>query len=202
MSKTIKSHIYNNVTYDSLEEIEFQKFLDEAKEKGFIKKYIYQPPSYELIPKATETITDSKGKTKEKVLYRSHSYTADWIIYPNQKFIDLPHKWKINYDGTYIVDIKGTYNLYGGDRILPIHQKLLYEKFKLHLNKVNPQELFLKINIVPESVRWMSNRKEKTLKKIYKNVGTFDDYIKNLKIKEKTGKQINTNFFKSSKFND
>jgi hypothetical protein len=186
-----KEYIYKDVVYDSKEEIEFKVFLEEATQHGFIKNYIYQPPSYELIPKAT--YKDSKGKTK--TLFRSHSYTADWIIYPTPLFEELNHNLKISKDGTYIIDIKGLYNRNGGDRILAIHQKLLYDKHKLILNKVNPEDFFKTINIAPEGLRWNLNvKKEKRLKKAFKNLDTFEEFLDKIKIKHLTGKQININY--------
>ena len=191
MSKK-KEYIYNNIVFDSKEEIEFQIFLDEAKEHGLIDSYIYQPPSYELIPKAT--YKDAKGK--ERTLFRAHNYTADWIIHPTELFDELDHGLKKSYDGTYIVDIKGTYNKNGGDRILPIHAKLLYNKFGLILNKIVPEEFFKKANIAPEGLRWNQNvKKEKRLRKAFEKLDSFDAFKKRVNEKKETGKQININYF-------
>lgn len=191
MSKK-KEYIYNNIVFDSKEEIEFQIFLDEAKQHGLIKESIYQPPSYELIPKAT--YIDAKGK--EKTLFRAHNYTADWIIYPTELFDELPHGLKKSYDGTYIIDIKGTYNKNGGDRILPIHAKLLYNKYNLILNKVVPEIFFKTANIAPEGLRWNQNiKKEKRLRKAFEDLDSFEDFKRRVKEKKETGKQINISYF-------
>lgn len=198
MGKNSKSkYIYKDITYDSKEEIEFQIFLDEAKEIGLVKNFIYQPKSFILIPKATEQIKDDKGRIKEKVVYREHKYTADWQIEFDPAFDSLPHGWKKNIkNNNYLVDIKGMYNAYGGDRIFPIHQKLLYEKYKLHVNKVIPEEFFKLINTVPEGIRYKAGRKEKEIKKAYNKVGTMLDLKKRIDNFKQNNIQINFGFFK------
>lgn len=185
-----KEHKYNGIVYDSAEEIDFQIFLDEAKDLGLITSFEYQPPSYELIPKAEITING-----KKKVLLRSYSYTADWKIFTTDLFDILPHKWHKNKDGSYLVDIKGEYNRHGGDRIFPINQKLLYNIHKVYVNKVIPKEFFRIIDIAPEGVRW--NKIKKTeLKKDYKSIGSFEDFKNKQKAYIDKGTQINFKFLK------
>ena len=188
---TKKSYIYKNITYDSQEEIDFVIFLEEAKKYKLIKKYIYQPPSYELCPKAI--YYDANGKKKT---LRAHSYTADFLIYPNKLFDELNHGLIPNKDKTYLIDIKRTYNRNGGDRILPIHQKWLYDKYKLFVNKVIPELFFKQANIAPEELRWNKNiKKEKVLKKSFKGLDSFPEFLQRVKCKQETGKQINLNLF-------
>lgn len=188
-----KEYKYNNIHYDSAEEIDFQIFLDEAKELGLILDFEYQPKSFELIPKAEITV-----KGKKKVLLRSYSYTADWRIKASEMFDTLPHKWHKNEDGTYLVDIKGEYNRHGGDRIFPINQKLLYNKYNVYVNKVIPKEFFKIIDIAPEGVRW--NKIKKTeLKKDYKTIGSFEDFKKKQIAYNNKGTQINFKFLKNAK---
>ena len=188
MSK--KSKVYKGITYDSQEEIEFSIFLDEAIQYKLIKKYIYQPPSYELSPKMS--YKDIRGKTKT---LRAHKYTADFLIYPNELFNELNHSLVPNKDGTYLIDIKGLFNKNGGDRILPIHQKWLYSKYNIFVNKVVPESFFKEVNIAPEELRWNKNiKKEKKLKKAFKDLDSFEDFLNKVKIKNQTGKQINLKF--------
>lgn len=180
-----KKYIYNNIQFDSQEEIDFQKFLEEGKQIGLIKDWVYHPQSFILIPKAVTLIN---GKTK--VLYREHKYTPDWIFTASLKFDKLNHGLKKNSDNTYIVDIKGMYNRHGGDRIFPLNAKLMYKEYQLHVNKLIPDLFFKNINIVPEGVRFMQNRKTPTLKKAYEKIGTFAEF------KESENKIININKLK------
>lgn len=186
-----KSYIYKNITYDSQEEIDFVIFLEEAKKYKLIKKYIYQPPSYELSPKAVYYDINGKKKT-----LRAHNYTADFLIYPNSLFNELNHGLIPNKDKTFLIDVKGTFNKNGGDRILPIHQKWMFDKYKLFVNKVIPELFFKQANIAPEALRWNKNiKKEKVLKKAFKSLDSFPDFLKRVKCKQQTGKQININLF-------
>ena len=183
------NYIYKDIEYDSKEEIEFKIFLEEAQSFNIIQDYIYQPPTYELIPKAT--YVDNKGKTR--TLFRAHNYTADWLIYPTELFDKLNHGLKKNSDGTYLIDIKGMFNKNGGDRIFPIHQKLLYDKYKIIVNKVVPEVFFKQANIAPEGLRWNKNiKKEKTLKKSFIGLNSFEEFL--AQSDNNLGKQINIGF--------
>jgi len=165
----------------SNEEKEFLRFLEESKSHGFIQNYQYEPVSFELIPKKTEIFfrelkRKKTLKTVEKTIYQGHKYTPDFIFTPTEKFLERAHKLRVNTDGSIIVDTKGAYNLHGGDRIFPIHQKLLYHVYGLHVNKVVPIEFFQRFGICPDDLRWMKNRKKPTKRKHYKNIISFEEY--------------------------
>ena len=48
--------IFEGITFDSEEEIQFYIFLRDAKRLGLIVDFQYQPESFLLVPKATEDI--------------------------------------------------------------------------------------------------------------------------------------------------
>lgn len=184
-----KSFKYKGKDYDSAEEIEFQQFLDDCKTFGYISDSTYQPPAYELIPKAT-TIVYKERKTMppkkvERVLYRAHIYTLDWMFQPCEKFEKLNHGLLKSNDGKYYVDVKGVYNLHGGDRIFPIHQKLMYYRYGICVNKLIPKEFFKSIGIVPDACKWKRNRKTPEPKKAYANLPTFKEFEDKCKKYEK-----------------
>ena len=168
--------------FDSAEEIEFYIFLKDGKRLGFIRDFTYQPESFVLIPKATVTEEvpykrKHGSKVKERVLYREHSYTADFsfVIQPDL-FARLGNTGLLhNGDNVVYVDIKGKYNRHGGDRIFPIHQKLLYYKYGIHLNKVVPEDFFRRIGCAPDAIMWMKGRKTKTRKTAYRGMQTLDE---------------------------
>lgn len=176
--------VYSGIEFDSDAEVEFYMFLEDLKKHKLIKEFIYQPPTYTLLPKVTEIRTiQLKTKTKqvEKTLYRAHEYTADFLIKINPDVfekVDPNHILRVNKDNTILVDIKGTYNDYGGDRIYKIHEKMMYYFFKLHLNKVVPEEYFKAIRIAPDRIRWMKNRKTPTLRKSYINTQSVEEFCK------------------------
>ena len=79
---------------------------------------------------------------------------------------------------------------------MPIHQKWLYAKYKLFVNKVIPELFFKQANIAPEELRWNKNiKKEKVLKKSFKGLDSFPEFLQRVKCKQETGKQINLNLF-------
>ena len=84
-------------------------------------------------------------------------------------------------------------NKNGVDRIFPIHQKLLYDKYKIIVNKVVPEVFFKQANIAPEGLRWNKNiKKEKTLKKSFIGLNSFEEFL--AQSDNNLGKQINIGF--------
>lgn len=206
MPKVSKNNFpYNGIVFDSKEEIQFYIFLRDIKKLGLILEFEYQPSSFLLIPKAEieESYHTKSGKLKikTKTLYRDHSYTADFKVIVNpETFYASPiyQNGKLNVNNltnTFYVDVKGSYNKFGGDRIFPIHQKMVYWKFKEHVNKIIPDELFLRIGYVPEELRWMKNRKEKTLYTKYLGLKSLEELsTKNVKTINNNKKTINVGF--------
>lgn len=175
-------NIYKDINYDSIEEVEFKQFLEDCLKYKLVEWEKYQPKTYELIPRKTykkEKVFKTKPSIfEEKTLYHSHEYTPDWLIKPTNKFLELDHGLNVNDDGTILIDIKGQYNRHGGDRIFPIHQKLMFHLFNIHVNKIVPIKFFKKINLVADSIRWKKNRKTPELKKNFKGIDTFEDKYK------------------------
>ena len=172
----------DGVIFDSQEEIEFYLFLKDCLRLGLIESFEYQPEAFELIPKAevVEKIPYKKKegfKTVKKVLYQGHSYTADWVFKIKPKFLQFfpNHGLRISKRNLIYIDIKGAYNRFGGDRIFPINAKLLFQVHKIHVNKLIPVLFFQKIGCAPDELRWMKNRKVKTLKKNYRGIKSLDE---------------------------
>jgi hypothetical protein len=186
---------HNGVEYDSQEEVDFQCFLEQAKELGYVRDVKYQPETFELVPKSFRTIT-KRFKTKpdrqeKRTLFQAHNYTPDWELtftskfletYPNHKLIlQNPDNLQILEPGDCIgdalclIDIKGKWNLHGGDRIFPIHQKLMWLLKQRAVNKLIPEKFFKHINLVPDEVKWMKNRKQPTPKKAYIHIPSFSE---------------------------
>lgn len=179
--------IFEGITFDSEEEIQFYIFLRDAKRLGLIVDFQYQPESFLLVPKATEDIIvnlkSGKQKVKTKVVYREHSYTADfWVKVNPEKFYNstILNSSKIRLiDDEFYVDVKGDYNRHGGDRIFPIHQKLVFWKYHKHVNKIVPDEFFQSIGFIPEELRWIKRRKVKTLRPKYLNLRSLETIFEN-----------------------
>ncbi len=179
--------VFEGIIFDSDEEIQFYIFLCDAKRLGIIVDFQYQPKSFLLVPKATESDTvilkSGKQKVKTKVIYREHSYTADfWVKVNPEKFYNSAvykcSKVRLVNDEFY-VDVKGTHNRHGGDRIFPIHQKLVFWKYHKHVNKIVPDDFFQAIGFIPERLRWIKGRKVKTLRPKYLNLRSLETIFEN-----------------------
>lgn len=170
---------YDNIDFDSVEELEFYHWCVEAKNKGIILGFIYQPPSYTLSTKKTYTVPKqlkTKIRYDEKTLLRPHVYTADFMLYsePGTNMDKFPNYIFIGSGGEILIDVKGTFNMYGGDRELSINQKWLYDKFDIYVNKVVPEKLF-KATWVPEKVRYTP--KTGKLRKKYEGCLTIKERV-------------------------
>ena len=135
---------YNDIIFDSDEEIEFYMWLEEAVKYGFVKSFSYNDVAYDLSPKQTITVEKKlKTKTKmvEKFLLHPHVYTPDFTIVAD-------HRWALLNDPldkiseNYVIDIKGSFNKHGGDKNFSINQKWMYEKHAIFVNKVIPLKFF------------------------------------------------------------
>ena len=135
------------IIFDSKEEIDFYKWALELQQSGYISKIIYHPEPLELSGRAVKTIEvklKTKIKEKDKFLLNPHEYTADFILYPNEKFWELGVKLEVSPDGLIYIDVKGTWNKYESDTKFSINQKWVYQKYGIFVNKVIPKKLFKK----------------------------------------------------------
>ena len=177
---------YDNVVYDSDEELSFRHWLCEALEHGFIDGFYHHPDSFPLTPSFKGTLREPKtlksGKKNYTAnIFRPHGYRPDFLINPNDKFftLDTDIKKFITKDkekDLIYVDTKGGFQRNGGDRSFKINCKLVMEKYNVHIHKVMPDEFFIK-TFVPNKVR-LTN-KTKVVKKKFMNVPTIEEYLKN-----------------------
>ena len=166
--KNKKSKVkYKNIEVDSNEEWHFFNWLDEAKELGIVINYEYQPKSFELTPKYTyQAYIDNR----EKHLMRPHIYTCDFIINFNLDYIKYLakifkiSKKQVDEEGRNIkvyIDIKGTFDRHGGSRLFSIHQKLVYDKYNIFVEKVVPKTFFKKAGISKNNLKTPTGRASK-----------------------------------------
>jgi hypothetical protein len=123
--------------FKSQEEKYFSYYLDELKNAGFVSNYWYEPTSFVLSEKVKITVNE-----KSKTLFQEHSYTPDFKI----QFNIVP-EWLSSHpiiNNIWWVDVKGTFNRHGGDRVFPINAKWMYQRHEIMVEKVIPQKLFEK----------------------------------------------------------
>lgn len=174
-----RSIIEDGIEFDSGEELEFYQWVKEAKDSGFITKWSYHPDPFILSEKKsiTEVVQlKTKVKTVEKHLLHPHQYTPDFIIFPTDLFNStFKHKLiSTSPDNSLVIDIKGSFQRFDGQRSFSINQKWVMEKYNVYINKVTPETLF-KSTWVPESVRYTP--KTKKLRSKYKNIKTLNEIL-------------------------
>jgi hypothetical protein len=159
---------------DSIEEVQFAHWLDEAKERGVVIRWDYHPEPFELSKKVSiyerkKYITPKKQiertKTIKRCLARGHIYQADFKL-----LFDL-HSFKFSHGlisvdkFTYYIDIKGAYHPNSDHKqLFSVNQKWVLQKHGVYVNKVIPEKFFKK-TWVPKAVAFMSNRKKPTRRK-------------------------------------
>lgn len=171
MGKNKKSKIkYNSIEVDSIEEYQFFCWVDEAKALGILLEYEYQPEEFALTNRYMYVPYYNNAKQKSKPLLREHIYTSDFKLVFDSKYGEILSKaFKI--DETMInhvlntitvyVDVKGAFNKMGGDRLFSIHQKLIYDKFRIYVNKIVPKEFFTLCGIAKASLKTPTGRASK-----------------------------------------
>ena len=151
----------------SNEELFFTYYLDELKEQGFVSEYWYEPKSFLL---SERVVGEVKGK--KRTIFQEHSYTPDFYIEFNKVPSFLEGAKIVN--GKWWVDVKGSFNRHGGDRVFPINAKWLYQRHNILVEKIIPQKLFEK-TFTPE--KFLLTEKKKQERKIKWQVTTIRQLI-------------------------
>ncbi len=157
-----------DVEVDSAEEWHIYAWVMEAVKLGIVKEYDYQPPPFKLSESHTYMpLYSPDGIIKERSLVQDHEYTSDFKLTLAKEY--LPIYWSAfkisnkdtdaNGDVVVWFDVKGKFNKFDGGRILSIHQKLVYEKYGVYINKIVPVEFF-RIVGVPKRCRYSIKTKK------------------------------------------
>lgn len=170
----VNDYVHNmaNVEVDSSEEYYVYHWLMEAMKLGIVVDFEYQPEAFLLTDKAKYIPAFGNPKQKEKHLLADHVYTADFKVLFNATHGEkLSEYFKIPIEAvdvqrniaTVVIDVKGGFMLHGGDRTFSIHQKLVWEKYKVYVQKVVPEDLFKKLGM-PEAAKYTIKTKKPTVK--------------------------------------
>lgn len=148
----VDDYVYGKekVEVDSAEEYYVYCWIMEAYRLGIVEEYEYQPVSFKLTEKAKYVPAFGNPKQKEKHLLADHEYTADFKIVFNRHYGEkLSDYFKIpleaidaNGDAVVWIDVKGGFLRNNSGRSFSINQKLVYNKYKIFVQKVIPEDLF------------------------------------------------------------
>ena len=151
--------------FDSVEEFEFGEWLREACELGVASLATHHPAAIKLSDRFS-IMAEKKLKTKtvmaEKFLLHPHEYTPDYRVVFNEgmlariglaknTIIASPQD-QADFDfsvGLYYIDVKGGFSRFHDGKSFSINQKWVYDKYKIFINKIVPEDWFVK-TWVPE----------------------------------------------------
>jgi len=186
---------------DSNEEQFFCWWLDELVEAGYVIDYT-DAKTYLLAPKLDYQYLEqkkTKSTLKEQSLMQQHVYTPDFDIRWNKSalgiFINPPiTALELNDNSTVcrntilnkldkdlfikcgesmLVEIKGTFNRFGGEKENSINRKWLFQKHGIYTNLVKVPDIFAK-TFTPQKFLLTKTGKQRT---IHFKIKTLEQYI-------------------------
>jgi len=179
--------------YQSNEELYFSWWCDTLKDKGIIKRYLYESNTFKLSEPKSFIYTKklvTKVKTLKGSLLDAHEYTPDFII-----------EWNTEYDGIFyrdinkvyshkppyfamqskknesvysLFEIKGSFDRNNMTRLFRLNQKWLYDKYDLYVDLLIIPDLF-KRTFIPD--RWFYTDSGRQPRKINFGVKRFNEYF-------------------------
>lgn len=172
--------VYDNITFDSIDEVQFYIYLKQLKSYGLLDDFKFHPETITVIEPVIETQvitkkrrTASSHTVKEKTVLHGATYTTDFILYGlNEKF--KPY-FRQSVDGSYWCDVKGKWSgTHGGDaKYFSLLVKVLYYLKKIFVNKVIIQDLCQK-TFVPNELRYTKTGKESV---VFKGCKTIEEFL-------------------------
>lgn len=131
--------VYKNIQFDSVEEVEFYYWCEEALKLGYIDSVEFHNKDFELLE--SHKIPCPKTLFKQGFLtLQGCRYELDFRIKPTLKFSQFDHNLIMDRDGWIYVDTKGTWK--GSETVFAIKQKLVYERYGTYINRVIPIKFF------------------------------------------------------------
>lgn len=141
---------YMGAEYDSKEEIYMTWWLQELKDRGYIKEYEYQPLAFPLsdtVEHRWVEVLKTKCKAKTCTMLREHSYTADfrveWTRLAEGPFIAPPEKkWTSApiYASRLLLsylDVKPAFQCHEArSAIFAVNQKWVFQKFNTYIQPI------------------------------------------------------------------
>lgn len=164
----IKKHIkptYNNIVFDSEDEVEMMKWCEEAKKYGFIKDYSYHPDPFLLSDSVYEYVHNTKvlktktvEETKRRTLLQPCTYKPDFVLVEPIPVICNLFKGVDN-EKEILIDVKGSFCAQTAKvQVFSIVRKWVYQKYSKFVNKVVVKD-FLGKRLFPQQ-RVLGNREK------------------------------------------
>lgn len=173
-TKTVEGE-YRGIKWESPEELAFLQWAFELVDAGYIesveraKSFILAEPLQAEYTKITQLKTRVKEEAKTETLLRGHIYTPEYRIvwnsdkyerFVNDTFDFIGRKSKVTqpFINTFerlgqritYIEVKPNFDQQNMTRLFVINQKWMWEKHKVFVNKVIPQELF-EVTFTPQA---------------------------------------------------
>lgn len=181
-----KKPVYNNIVFDSVDEIGTYMWLEECLENKLIQGFIYHPDSFKITDPVTKEIkvitTNNKGISKEKTkkitILRESSYTADFYVFGIDKSL-----FDVLYtkDGCAWIDTKGKWSAKGlgkDGKYFSLVKKIIYKLYGIYINTFMCEDVFKK-TFVPEKYRL--TEKTKKIKKQFIDCSSIQEFKEKIK---------------------
>jgi len=160
---------YNNLTFDSGEEIELFMYLVEAQEHGLIRSFTYQSPTWQLAEPVIETIEQygkkgQKIKPKQRVVLKGVTYTVDFHVVGAAEELGIPE----------YVDVKPKFTRRDSDAAkFSLIRKWLYQRHEILVHALVPIELF-RTTFAPAATKLTAKTKQP--RKGYRNLPSVKEF--------------------------
>lgn len=191
---------YEDVYFDSDEEVFFAMWLEELKNHGYVADWrkMYHPIILTTglkVPykKVTQLKTKVKVEDKEKTLLNPSQYTPDFRVYFTEKGYEKLASWIAVGDFNpsalfyadnngeqqkemvmHVVEVKPSFDQQNMERLFKNNQKFIWDKYKIFVNLVEPVELFKKTFLPLQAAPYFKYRKSPTGKnKGVKQIGDW-----------------------------
>lgn len=182
-----KSGVYNDIPYESDEELAFLQWAFEVKEMGYITQ-IQRAGSTLLspnmdVPYAHQLKTKTVNKTQ--TVLKQHIYTPEFVLHwadTNNPFVYLlgcNEKFEKPFIAqewggllVSIIEVKPMFDQNNMERLFKINQKWMWEKHSIFINLVKPQQLFEK-TFTPQQFLLTKTGKIRTIKWVIKPLNVY-----------------------------
>ncbi len=192
---------YQGKLYDSMEEVDFVYWLEEAYDMKFIKDYHYKPETMDILKPVTSLFCNRKIRIDDVFRYKTVlpplSYTPDFKVHFNKnaiflfnmitknkidatKYNDVRKPFICNCFYDCYIDTKGVFSIYHDIVKFSVLQKIVYATHNHYVNKIVPDKLF-KMTWVPEKAKYTFKtnklKKKRNGETKYKNYRSLMNYL-------------------------
>lgn len=188
---------YNNLTFDSKEEVYFYWYAKDLMNAGLVDKITYSPEPYQLFHDIQIPINniDKKGRhtVKNKTILDGMIYTPDFELSFKFEALErlifdigglcygkLPPFFS-HFTGSHkaMFEVKPSFDQNNMSREFKIKQKIVYNKYNIYVNLVKVPDIFEK-TFVPE--RYFYTDKDCSERKLsaIKHVRTLAEYLETI----------------------